>query len=313
MEKGIHVAAGDRLGKTIIFAKSHLHAKFIEERFNQQHPQYGGQFCKVIDNYEEYAYDILKDFSEKERSPHIAISVDMLDTGIDIPELVNLVFYKPVRSRSKFWQMIGRGTRLCPDLFAPGGDKENFIIFDFCENFEFFGKKPKGTDGKQGKSLTERLFEQRLKLLFYLQKRQDEPYKSYYEEIKHYLHQQIDRLDHSSFLVRQHWREVEKYRDIHKWNALNELEAKELMDHVAHLVYETDEDEMAKRFDQLCYNMQIGCLKKGMIADGLMDETIGIAGSLIETGRHSDGRRETRNYKGCSNSPLLAGCICDQT
>ena len=116
MENGIKVAGGDRLGKTIIFARSHPHAMYIKERFDKQYPQFGGHFCKVIDNYEEYAHKILSDFKKKDGNPHIAVSVDMLDTGIDVPEIVNLVFYKPIRSSAKFWQMIGRGTRL--DLFG---------------------------------------------------------------------------------------------------------------------------------------------------------------------------------------------------
>ena len=284
MEHGIKVAGGDRLGKTIIFARSHKHALFIEERFNKQYPQLKGDFCKIIDNYDSYAHDLLEKFSVKDDGPHIAISVDMLDTGVDVPEVVNLVFYKPVKSRIKFWQMIGRGTRLCPDLFGPGRDKKEFVIFDFCENFEFFGQKPEGIDGNQGKSVTVRLFEQRLKLIFFLQKRHEPEFQSYAQELKTYLHNLVDTLDETSFLVRQHWREVEKYRDIHRWNALQELDVKELMDHIAALVFDGDEDEAAKRFDMLCYNMQLGLLKKGETPDHLVLETIEIANSLTKRG-----------------------------
>ena len=284
MENGIKVAGGDRLGKTIVFARSHKHALFIKERFDKQYPQLGGHFCKVIDNYEEYAHDILKAFSEKDKTPHIAVSVDMLDTGIDVPECVNLVFYKPIRSSSKFWQMIGRGTRLCKDLFGPGQDKENFIIFDFCENFEFFGNKPKGLETKKGRSLTERLFEQRLKLIHLLQKKGGIPYLTYAEDLKRFLHEQVNRLNEDSFLVRQHWRMVEKYRDIHRWNALDELEVKEILDHLAPLVFEAGDDEQAKRFDQLCFNLQLDYLQKGGVSDQWMNETIVLAGALSKRG-----------------------------
>ncbi len=284
MENGIKVAGGDRLGKTIVFARSHKHALFIKERFDKQYPQLGGHFCKVIDNYEEYAHDILKAFSEKDKAPHIAVSVDMLDTGIDIPECVNLVFYKPIRSSSKFWQMIGRGTRLCKDLFGPGQDKENFIIFDFCENFEFFGNKPKGLETKKGRSLTERLFEQRLKLTHLLQKKGGTNYLNYAEDLKSFMHNQVNQLNEESFLVRQHWRIVEKYRDIHRWNALNELEVKEILDHLAPLVFEAGDDEAAKRFDQLCFNLQLDCLQKGGVSDQWMNETIVLAGALSKRG-----------------------------
>jgi type I restriction enzyme R subunit len=284
MQNGIKVAGGDRLGKTIIFARNHKHAMFIKERFDKQYPQLGGHFCKVIDNYEEYAHDILKQFSNKDGAPHIAVSVDMLDTGIDVPECVNLVFYKPIRSSAKFWQMIGRGTRLCKDLFGPAEDKENFIIFDFCENFEFFGKKPQGHDDKKGRSLTERLFQQRLKLVHLLQKKGDAGSLRYAEELKVFMHDQVDRLKEESFLVRQHWRVVEKYRDQFRWNALSELEVKEIMDHLAALVYEKDDDEQAKRFDQLCYNLEIDYLQKGSIGQQWMDETITLAAALSKRG-----------------------------
>lgn len=284
MKNGIKVAGGDRLGKTIIFARSHKHAVFIKERFDKQYPQLGGHFCKVIDNYEEYAHDILKNFSQKDGAPHIAVSVDMLDTGIDVPECVNLVFYKPIRSSAKFWQMIGRGTRLCKDLMGPGEDKQLFIIFDFCENFEFFGKKINGVEGKKGRSLTERLFQQRLKLVHLLQKKGDPSSLEYAEELKTLMHDQINRLQEDSFLVRQHWRVVEKYRDIYRWNALSELEVKEIMDHLAPLVYEREDDEQAKRFDQLCYNLELDYLQKGSIGQQWMDETITLAAALSKRG-----------------------------
>ena len=284
MDKGIKVAGGDRLGKTIIFARSHKHAQFIEDRFNAQYPQYGGHFCKVIDYQIEYPHDRLSNFKKKDGNPHIAVSVDMLDTGIDVPEIVNLVFYKPIRSSAKFWQMIGRGTRLCKNLFGPEQDKEHFIIFDFCENFEFFGNKPKGLDPKRTKSITERLFEQRLKITFLLNKKGDEPSLAYSEELKTHLFKQVEILEEDSFLVRQHWRVVEKYRDIYRWNGLNELDVKELLDHVAPLVFEEGEDEEAKRFDNLCYNLQLDCLLKGNVNQNLMNETISIATSLSKRG-----------------------------
>lgn len=280
MQNGIKVAGGDRLGKTIIFARSHSHAKFIEERFNAQYPQYKGEFCKVIDNYETYAYDLLKRFSEKDSAPHIAVSVDMLDTGIDVPEVVNLVFYKPIRSSAKFWQMIGRGTRLCPGLLGDEQDKENFLIFDFCENFEFFDQKPQGNESKQGKSLTQRLFEQRMKLIFHLQKRPESEFQEYADELRSHLHKQVVQLEDESFLVRQHWRVVEKYRDIHCFNSLNELNVKELADHIAPIVFEAEQDELAKRFDQLCYTMELEMLTKGSLPAHLVQEARSLADSL---------------------------------
>src|SRR5260370_14370339 len=123
MTRGQHVAGGDRLGKTIIFAKNQAHAQFIIERFDANYPHLKGTFARGIYNSVPYAQRLIDDFSSRDKPPHIAVSVDMLDTGIDIPEIVNLVFLKQVRSKTKFWQMVGRGTRLCPDLFSPRGTR----------------------------------------------------------------------------------------------------------------------------------------------------------------------------------------------
>lgn len=284
MENGVKVAGGDRLGKTIVFARSHRHAKFIEERFNKQYPHYKGDFCKVIDNYEEYAYDLLNSFSVKDKGPHIAVSVDMLDTGIDVPEVVNLVFFKPIRSSAKFWQMIGRGTRLCKDLLGPAADKQHFLIFDFCENFEFFDAQPKGLDSAQGKSLSQRLFEQRLKLIRLLQPKEEADLREYGIQLKDQLVAQVNALEEESFLVRQHWRVVEKYRDGHRWNSLDELEVKEILDHIAPLVNENDPNELAKRFDLICYGMELGLLQKGVIADYQVSNVQEIAAKLSKKG-----------------------------
>ena len=143
MEKGIHVEGGDKLGKTIIFAKNHRHAERIVERFDELFPEYGGDFARVIDYSMKYYQTLIDDFSDNNKMPQIAVSVDMLDTGVDIPEVVNLVFFKKVRSKTKFWQMIGRGTRLSKDLFGIGQDKTHFLIFDYCGNFEFFRENRK--------------------------------------------------------------------------------------------------------------------------------------------------------------------------
>jgi type I restriction enzyme, R subunit len=260
MEHGIKVEGGDKLAKTIIFARSHAHAKFIEERFNIQYPVYKGDFLKVIDYREEYRYDLLNKFKVKEKMPQIAVSVDMLDTGIDVPEVCNLLFFKPVRSSAKFWQMIGRGTRLCEHLFGFGEHKSAFIIFDFCENFEFFNNKPKGFEGTDSKSISRRLFEIRLRLSFVLQNQDDSELKEYGEALMHFLISQTQSLNTKSFLVRQHWEIVEKYRDANAWNALSDLDVKELMDHIAPLITETDQDEMAKRFDLIMLDLQLSML-----------------------------------------------------
>lgn len=284
MQNGIKVAGGDALGKTIIFAKSHNHAVYLVERFNAQYPQCGGSFCQVIDNTVEYRTDLLKNFSEKDKCPQIAVSVDMLDTGIDIPEVVNLVFYKPLRSSAKFWQMIGRGTRLCKDLFGPGQDKEHFYVFDLFENFEFFGKKPKGMTPNSPKSLSENLFNRRLQLILVTQKHSDGVMRNYADELRTCLHKQIESLESESFLVRQHWRTIERFRDKYCWNALTDLEAKDLMDNVASLVFESDTDEGAKRFDLLCLTMELDLLNTGTIREYHQSEVMALATALTRRG-----------------------------
>ena len=280
MTNGIHVEGGDKLAKTMIFARSHKHAKFIEERFNQQYPAYKGEFLKVIDNQEEYRYDLLNKFKVKSKMPQIAVSVDMLDTGIDVPEVCNLVFFKPVRSSAKFWQMIGRGTRLCKDLFGFGDDKKEFVIFDFCENFEFFNNYPQGFEGTSSKSLSQRLFELRLRLTFVLQNSDRQELQEYGAEILNGLITQTQGLNTDSFIVRQHWRVVEKYKDPNAWNALNDLDIKELFDHIGPLMSETDQDEMAKRFDALMLDIQLSVLhgeKKQVV---LIQKVVKTAGKL---------------------------------
>jgi type I restriction enzyme R subunit len=179
MTKGIKVAGGDRLGKTIIFAQNKKHAEYIIERFDKLYPQYRGRFAKRVICDDSYAQTIIDDFKIAEKDPHIAVSVDMLDTGIDVPEIVNLVFFKRVRSKTKFWQMIGRGTRLCPNLFGAGQDKTHFIIFDYLGNFEFFREHKEGLLGSETLSLTEAIFAKRVRLIHHLQQSAfiNEPYQ----------------------------------------------------------------------------------------------------------------------------------------
>lgn len=284
MEHGIKVGGGDTLGKTIIFARNHRHAIFIEERFNVQYPHLKGNFLRVIDNYETYAYDLLMRFSDKNQMPQIAVSVDMLDTGIDIPEVVNLVFFKPVRSSIKFWQMIGRGTRLCKDLFAPAVDKSKFLIFDFCENFEFFGENPKGKEQKAGKSLSHRIFETRLKVSLLLQKEDEQELVQLGNDILKMLIHQTASLNQSSFIVRQHWGTVEKYRDPNAWNALSDLDIRDICNHIAPLVDDTESDEMAKRFDLLILDLQFYSMLADKRQNKLVTQVKGIGAKLSKKG-----------------------------
>src|SRR5699024_1771741 len=221
MEKGIKVAGGDRLGKTIIFAKNSRHAEHIVKRFNHLFPHLSSHFCRQIDYSVNYVDTLIDDFKTKDAEPHIAVSVDMLDTGIDVPEVVNLVFFKKVRSKTKFWQMIGRGTRICADLFGPGQDKEHFLIFDYLRNFEFFRENEKGIEGSLTVSLTQRLFELKLDIVKELQAidYQEEPYIRHRKTIVEDLLSEMNRLNEDNFQVRMNIKYVHKYKNKDEWQA----------------------------------------------------------------------------------------------
>ena len=210
VEKGLKVEGGDRLGKTIIFARNHAHAEFIVQRFDFNYPHYQGKFAQVIDSHNNYSLSLLDEFSETHKEPTIAVSVDMLDTGVDIPELVNLVFFKPVYSRVKFNQMIGRGTRLCPDLFGIDRDKEKFFIFDLCSNFDFFNQEIIEKDPKPAESISAKLVKARLNLSKVIANRDSASDKQDFKAENHELqaslldnlHQHVSTMEKNNFLVR---------------------------------------------------------------------------------------------------------------
>jgi type I restriction enzyme R subunit len=207
MERGLRDATGSRVGKSIIFARDHNHAVLLQNLFDEMYPQYGGNFCRVIDNYDPRAEELIDDFKGLGADPDltIAISVDMLDTGIDVPEVVNLVFAKPVYSYVKFWQMIGRGTRLCRDLFGQGRDKTHFLIFDHWGNFEWFGENAPQSEPPTGKSLMQLVFESRLRLVEAALDAQDQ---AAFQLAVTLLEQDIAALPEKSIAVREKWKEV---------------------------------------------------------------------------------------------------------
>ncbi|WP_194777142.1 DEAD/DEAH box helicase family protein [Pararhodonellum marinum] len=264
---GIKVDSGDKIGKTIIFAKNHKHAVYIEERFNKNYPEYSGKFCRVIDNQTEKAQDILERFvlDKEEKEPQIAISVDMMDTGVDAPRVVNLVFFKPVRSVAKFWQMIGRGTRLRPNLFGPNQHKECFLIFDYCENFEFFEVNPEESKGSVGLSLTQQAFQLRLDLAQVLRQSTNKEENEFAEELIDLLHIQVASLNQERFIVKYHLEFVVKYTQKDQWADLGPSKLQEIGTHIIPLILSEDEDHVsARRFDVLMLNYQLA-LKGGRI------------------------------------------------
>ena len=298
MTNGQKVAGGDRLGKTIVFAKNNAHAEFIAERFNINYPHYKGHFARVVTYKTEYAQSLIDDFSNKEKMPHIALSVDMLDTGIDVPEVVNLVFFKVVRSKTKFWQMLGRGTRLCPDLFAPGQNKEFFYLFDYCQNLEFFSQNPDHAEGSAGEPLSTRLFKARLEIIGELDKKfaaghhAAEPISKYGDqlnepqfrgELASFLHQQVAAMNVDNFVVRPQRKSVEKYAKAEAWQQLGNDDFSELALNLAGLPTEVvDEDEEAKRFDMLVMRTQLAILQAKPDFASLREKMQQIASALEE-------------------------------
>ncbi|MCS6123378.1 DEAD/DEAH box helicase family protein [Shewanella baltica] len=297
---GIHVEGGDVIGKTIIFAANNDHAVFLEKIFNKNYPKWAGKLARVITFKETYAQSLIdefggdennrKDFDPKNPTCRIAISVDMLDTGIDVPEVVNLVFFKVIRSKVKFTQMIGRGTRLCEDLFGPSRDKENdkttFKVFDYCQNFEYFDANPKGLPVGIVKPVMQQVFEKRVQLSTLLNTRlQDETYQDKYPEdcellrgLNTYqldmLHHQVIGMNLDNFIVRPKRQAVEPFLNRQHWNDIDDTKFTELESHVSALPTEAEafnQDEqpnnLSNRFDNIILTMQLALLEKGLVPE----------------------------------------------
>jgi type I restriction enzyme R subunit len=300
MTRGVRVAGGDRIGKTIVFAKNQQHAEFIAQRFDVNYPLYKGEFARVVHCNLPYGEQIIDDFSVASKNPHIAISVDMLDTGIDVPEVVNLVFFKLVRSKTKFWQMVGRGTRLSKDLFGPGMDKEFFYIFDYCQNLEFFSQNPATTDGVLADSLGTRLFKTRVALVAALDRLTSTPPKnkagkvadsgagatygtSLRAEVAESLRTEVLSMNADNFVVRPKRRLVEKYAKPEAWTNLGADEQSELLSEVASLPSELPaEDEESKRFDLIVLKLELALLGTEPSFERLRDQVKSVAGLLEE-------------------------------
>lgn len=263
MENGLKVQSGERIGKSIIFAYNHRHAEMIVERFYQLYPEYSSDFCALIDNYVTYSKDLIDKFEIRDGNPQIAVSVDMLDTGIDVPDVLNLVFFKVVKSYIKYWQMIGRGTRLSPDIFGPNKDKGFFYIFDWCGNYDYFGIHEQGAKTTVVQSLTERIFSLRARIAFHLQHRkwqEDEFAKTLHDDMKQLLREQVDRLSESRIQVREHWADVTHFKKPQSWQYISEVDVNTLTTVIAPLLTTNTKDENAKKFDVLTLTVQLSLL-----------------------------------------------------
>ncbi|MCL2045281.1 MAG: DEAD/DEAH box helicase family protein [Oscillospiraceae bacterium] len=261
LEHGQRVDFGTKIGKTIIFAKNHKHAETILEVWNTEFPDYPSHYCRVIDNYSNYAQSIIDDFSDQHKYPQIAISVDMLDTGIDVPEILNLVFFKKVYSRAKFWQMIGRGTRICPGL-VDGLDKEKFYIFDLCGNFSFFRLNAKGRDAGSVATLQERMFNTKVEMVYKLQDLifQTDELIGFRKELVYDLVGKITALNRDSFAAKLHLRTIDMFQREDDFAALTYENTLQIAEHIAPLIPPSFDDVSASRFDMLLYQIELALI-----------------------------------------------------
>ena len=304
MTQGLKVAGGDRLGKTIIFAKNNRHAQYITQRFDMNYPQHAGQFARMITYEVGYAQSLIDDFSQKDKAPHIAVSVDMLDTGVDVPEVLNLVFFKVVRSKTKFWQMLGRGTRLCKNLFGPGEEAENnkqeFLVLDFCQNLEFFSQNLEGIGGNVPVPLSQRLFNARLELLAALDTRL-QPMDNEVRDVAQntmapseatirrdtaqLLHSIVAGMRLDNFVVRPQRRWVEIWSQAASWNTISSEQRADIAVHLSALPSTVrDDDEDAKRFDMLMLRTQLCMLHAEPGMARLSDAVRSLADALLGLG-----------------------------
>ena len=271
MRNGLKTNGGEVIGKTIIFAYNHKHAQMIVERFYKMYPKLPGNFCQLVDTYVKYADDLVVKFGE-DPDFKIAVSVDMLDTGVDVPEILNLVFFKPVKSKIKFIQMIGRGTRLCKDIFGRGKDKEYFTIFDYLGNFEYFNVEQNKEKEQEQKSLSRRLFELRTRILAELQniEHQENKFeKAYYNELKEQLIKAVADIkkQSTSISVRKEMAFVDKYISESEWDYISPLALNELHQHIAPLVDKQGElDDAALIFDAKILFIEFANIVNGSVS-----------------------------------------------
>lgn len=288
MIKGIKVEGGDRIGKTIIFAQNKKHAQFILDRFDALYPQYKGDFARRIVCEDAYAQTLIDDFKQPHKQPQIAVSVDMMDTGIDVPEVVNLVFFKKVRSKTKFWQMIGRGTRLCKGLSCMDSldgaytDKRRFYIFDYCQNFEFFRTNANGIEGRETQTLSEAIFAKQVRLIALLQETSfgDGKHDALQKELAQILCNQVAELNSELVSVRLQLDAVEKFKVLAAFEKISEQDKHDLIHRLAPLVYNEEQDEYAKRFDNFMYGLMLAMCESASMFKKLKAQLCNLANDL---------------------------------
>jgi type I restriction enzyme R subunit len=294
MEHGIKVDGGDTLGKTIIFAANNAHAEFILKRFDHHYAKYKGQFARVITYKVNYAQSLIDEFSleaheiAKNKLPlNIAISVDMLDTGIDVPAAVNLVFFKAIHSKVKFIQMVGRGTRVCENLFGPNEDKTEFKVFDVCQNFEYFRQQPEGAKDSLTKPISQMLFEKRLKIANSLVSAIDQAELGLRDYNLDMLHHVVEGMNLDNFIVRPNRKYIDNFLSRKTWSSLDENQLNEIHTHISSLPTEAEPfnefetgTDLEKRFDNILLSMQLEYLQTKILPENLRLKIVVIAAQL---------------------------------
>jgi type I restriction enzyme R subunit len=282
MQNGLKIEGGDKLGRTIIFAVNQDHAKFIVDCFTERYPHLPSGFISMIHNKVSHAQSLIDDFCDKytEKNPQIAVSVDMMDTGIDAVRILNLVFFKVVRSYAKFWQMIGRGTRLCEDVFGPGQPKDHFLIFDVCGNFEFFEVEKKGKETQLGKPITQQIFESRLHLSRLLVETGEQEDVELSNSLRDILHKAVDNLDKSRFQVAMNLKYVDEFKSRARWNNIDSNDVHIIEEHLSELPVPETINEMARRFDLMMLKLQMATLMMSGTKKKFEESLIDIAEGL---------------------------------
>ena len=263
MNNGIRHKNGNHVGKSIIFAQTKKHAEFLIERFDELYKEYKGAFCKLVICDEPYAEKNLEDFKKADSMPFIAITVDMLETGIDVPEIVNLVFAKKVYSRIKFDQMIGRGTRLCDNLFGEGQHKTEFYIFDYMRNFQFFDEHPRGKEAGVTMSPVAEIFARKVRIIKALQNAEyaADEYQAFRETLVADVLNSIRALNPERIEVKLELRYVEKFKDEKSFVMLSDADKTDIIEHLATLISSYETDENAIHFDNSMYGMMVSVLE----------------------------------------------------
>src|SRR5690606_27443850 len=270
--------------------------EFLQKVFDKNYPKWKGKLAQVVTYKNPYAQSLIDEFSAEDekgfdpKNPklRIAISVDMLDTGIDVPEVVNLVFFKVVQSKVKFTQMMGRGTRLCPDLFGPGEDKTTFRVFDYCQNFEFFDANPEGAVTGLAKPISQQVFEKRILLAKLAEaacaktpeNEEEKAYQAKLETLRGYtldmLHHQVQGMNLDNFIVRPKRLQIEPFLKRETWDNIDDARHTELEAHIARLPTEAEpfngdeqSNNLSNRFDNQILTMQLSVLERGFVPEPL--------------------------------------------